>query len=150
MTLSPYYAPDVADTSVTAQAFESLSSTSRSLLWYMDIERLTLREVSQLVGVDASKTIALTARARYEFRIAWLKKQATSERVPAACKHITQLVSTTHLNALSQFNRDRVQTHLTNCMRCTILVEELDNLHAHLGLALLPMVLGPRASAATS
>jgi hypothetical protein len=60
-----------------------------------------------------------------------------------ANKTKTELLAEAH-SALP--HSDDVQRHLTVCMRCAILEEEIDNLQEHLKVALLPMSYGPHGS----
>lgn len=146
MTIASYYAPEAEPSSVTARAYESLSGLSRSLLWYMDIERLELPEVCSLIGFPQTDVISMTARARFELRYAWLEQQDKSPRIPKMCKETTRELARVRSRRLRLPHTDDVERHLTVCMRCAILEEEIDNLQEHLKVALLPMSYGPHGS----
>ncbi len=143
MTITSYYVPEAEPSSVTARAYESLPSLSRSLLWYMDIEHLELPEVCLLMGFPQTDVISMTARARFELRYAWLEQQDKSLRIPKICKETTRELARARSRRLRPPHPDDMQKHLTVCMRCAILEEELDNLQDHLKVALLPTVHGP-------
>ncbi len=143
MKLSPYFRPEIAATSVTARAFDSLSGVHRSLLWYLDVEKLPLSQVGEIMGLDSGSIVAQIAQARFDLRSAWVVEQASSPKTPLLCAAITKELARGAIRLLSQAQRDEIQEHLTYCIRCAILAEELDHLHEHLPVAMLPLVVGP-------
>lgn len=146
MTLSAYYDQAAAANSITARAFDSLSGESRSLLWYMDIENMEPDSVCTILGIPRADLMMHTAIARYELRFAWLEQQEQSVRVPEICKETTGYISRKKVSAYSPQDKQRLESHLISCIRCSILEEALCNLHTHLRIALLPLVLGPTQS----
>lgn len=143
MTLSAYYDQAAAANSITARAFDSLSGTSRSLLWYMDIEQMDCDSVSTILGIPRPELMMQTAIARYELRFAWLEQQQQSVRIPQLCKETAGYITSKTVSVLSPQDINRLQNHLNSCLRCSIIEEELGELHTHLRIALLPLVLGP-------
>lgn len=143
MTLSAYSANETARRSITVRAYDSLDGVHRSVLWYLDVERLPLDEVCKIMGMPPFEVVGAAAQARYDLRTAWVFEQMHCERTPEVCKGIT--VSTfLASNALnSEYDLESRRSHLDTCIRCSILSSELNNLPLHLRTALFPFVLGP-------
>lgn len=132
--------------SITAIAFSSLRPEWRTILWYSEVEGMTPREIAPLLGLTANATSALSYRAREGLRASWLQAHLNSERAEKQCQGIVDKLGQYNRGTLSRRDRDSVQEHLTSCLKCSILVEEIDHLGRNLGLVLLPLFLGPAAA----
>lgn len=132
--------------SITAIAFSSLRPEWRTVLWYSEVEGMTPREMAPLLGLTANATAALAYRAREGLRASWLQAHLNSERAEKQCQGIVDKLGQYNRGTLGRRDRDSVQEHLTTCLKCSILVEEIDHLGRNLGLVLLPLFLGPAAA----
>lgn len=143
MTLSAYSAGETAKRSITVRAYESLDSAGKSVLWYLDVERLGLAEVCSLMGMAPYDVITTAAQARFNLRTAWVFEQMMCERTPNSCKDITLSVFLGKDFTPSGTTAEIRTQHLESCFRCSILSTELDNLPVHLRTVLFPFVIGP-------
>ncbi|WP_082369312.1 sigma-70 family RNA polymerase sigma factor [Arthrobacter sp. ERGS1:01] len=133
----------IIDKSITGRAFASLRPEWRTVLWYSEVEGMTPRDIAPLLGMTANTIAALTYRAREGLRVSWLQAHLNDAQADKNCQWTVERLGKYNRNSLSQRNRDRVQEHLTTCIKCSILVEELDQVGRNLGLVLLPLFLGP-------
>lgn len=135
----------IIDKTITGRAFASLRTEWRTVLWYSEVEGMTPKDMAPLLGMSASTVAALTYRAREGLRAAWLQSHLNDVRADKNCQWTVERLGKYNRNTLSQRNRDRVQEHLTTCIKCSILVEEIDHVGRNLGMVLLPLFLGPAA-----
>jgi RNA polymerase sigma factor (sigma-70 family) len=137
---------DVADTvvdgSVTVSAFKALPERWQAVLWYTEVEGMSAREVAPLLGLSASSVSALAYRAREGLRRSWLQAHVNLTGVPDECRWAVEQVGDYHRDAMSPRNKDRFEEHLTGCLSCSIVVDEVDQVASRLGLLLVPLVLG--------
>ena len=133
----------VIDKAITGRAFASLRSEWRAVLWYSEVEGMTPREIAPILGMTSNATAALTYRAREGLKASWLQAHINDASAGEECQRTVQRLGKYNRNSLSQRERDRVQDHLTTCLKCSILVEEVDDLGRNLGIMLLPLFLGP-------
>lgn len=135
----------VIDASITASAFATLKPEWRAVLWYLDVEEMTPKEVSPMLGLSANATSALAYRAREGLRSAWLQAHLNSDTADDKCKWTVERLGDYNRGALTSRQKNKLQEHLTTCLKCSILVEEIDQLSKTLSIVLLPMLLGPQA-----
>ncbi|WP_313276946.1 hypothetical protein [Timonella senegalensis] len=143
MLAPQYYAPELAAQSVTAQAYASLPGEMRELLWYLDVEHLSVEEVVTYSGLPPEAVRMASSVARARFRKAWASMQTKNPRVPPACAEFTRDAILFERHELPQAVRDSIDDHLVRCIRCAILAEEVHHLEEHLDASLLPLVVGP-------
>lgn len=135
----------VIDKSITARAFSALRPQWKAVLWYLDVENMSPREVGPLLGISANATSALATRAREGLRVAWLQAHLNSDSATAKCKWSVEHMGAYNRKKLPARQRERMQQHLTVCLKCSILIEEVGNLSKNLNVFILPMLLGPAA-----
>ncbi|ALV47848.1 hypothetical protein MB46_19430 (plasmid) [Arthrobacter alpinus] len=140
----------IIDKSITGRAFASLRPEWRTVLWYSEVEGMTPRDIAPLLGLTASTVAALTYRAREGLRAAWLQAHLNDTKADKDCQWTVERLGKYNRKSLSQRNRNRVQEHLTTCIKCSIMVEELDHVGRNLGIVLLPLFLGPSALGMTN
>lgn len=133
------------DASITGRAFAELQPEWRTVLWYTEVEGLRAREIAPILGMSPNAVSALSYRAKEGLRASWLQAHLNSERVEEACKWSVERLGKYNRGTLGRKDRDRLQAHLTSCLKCSILVEEIDTLGRQLGIMLLPLFLGPAA-----
>ncbi len=145
MTLSPYLFPTVAARTISARAYDTLTAEARSLLWYHDIERLPAQNVAELCGITADTLCTHLATAREAFMTSWLGLLTQTMNDHTRCSTVIAALPRRCLGRLTQPQCDDLDTHLTTCGRCALLAEEITTVCDHLGVALLPLVLGTTA-----
>lgn len=131
------------DKTVTSRAFANLKPEWRKVLWYIEVEGMTPREVAPLLGMTPNAVSALAIRAKEGLRVSWLQAHLNTAAAEPSCKWYVEHLGAYNRRGLSKRQHDRVQDHLTLCLKCSILVEEVDNVGRNLGLVLLPLLLGP-------
>lgn len=132
---------------ITSRAFATLKPEWRRVLWYVEVEGMTPREIAPLLGMKANAISALAYRAKEGLRVSWLQAHVNSEAADPNCKWYVERLGAYNRGTLSAKATDQVEDHLTSCTKCSILVEEVDHLGRNLGLVLLPVFLGPTAIA---
>lgn len=133
---------DALDRSLTHQAFRSLPTRWQEVLWYTEIEQMGPAEIAPLLGMKATAVAQLAFRAREGLRQAWI--QAHLNSVEDGSEHQWTIE---HLGAFARNNlgvreRTRIEAHLTECARCTIVAGEAKEVGSRLALVLLPLALG--------
>ncbi|MET3975899.1 sigma-70 family RNA polymerase sigma factor [Cellulosimicrobium sp. 4261] len=143
---------EVLERSVTVRAFRRLPERWQAVLWYTEVEGMEPREAAPLLGLSAGATAALSYRAREGLRREWLQAHVSTDSVAPECRWTVERLGDHARGTLSRAARDRVEEHLTGCLSCSILAEELDDVASRLRIVLLPLVLGVPAAvdAATS
>ncbi|MBE7698781.1 sigma-70 family RNA polymerase sigma factor [Oerskovia sp. Sa1BUA8] len=132
----------VVEGSVTVTAFKALPERWQAVLWYTQVEGMDAREVAPLLGLSAGSVSALTYRAKEGLRRSWLQAHVNAAAVPVECRWAAEQMGDYNRGALSARHEDRFEEHLTGCLSCSILVEEVDQVASRLGLLLVPLVLG--------
>ncbi|UKJ63024.1 sigma-70 family RNA polymerase sigma factor [Cellulosimicrobium cellulans] len=127
---------------ITGRAYSSLRSEWRSILWYTEVEGIPAREAGTFLGLSPNAAAALAYRAREGLRIAWLRAHVNSEGVSDTCKWSVDRLSPYKRGSLTRRDRDVLEEHLTACLRCSILLEELDDIAGNLKIVVLPLVAG--------
>jgi RNA polymerase sigma factor (sigma-70 family) len=137
---------EVLERSVTVRAFRRLPERWQSVLWYTEVEGMEPREAGPLLGLSAPATAALAYRAREGLRREWLQAHVATDAVAPECRWTAARLGDHARGTLSPTARDRVEDHLTGCLSCSILAEEVDDVASRLRLVLLPLVLGVPAA----
>ncbi|TGJ96462.1 RNA polymerase subunit sigma-70, partial [Actinotalea fermentans ATCC 43279 = JCM 9966 = DSM 3133] len=132
----------VVEGSVTVSAFKALPARWQAVLWYTEVEGMDAREVAPLLGLSAGSVSALAYRAREGLRRSWLQAHVNTSAVSKECRWAAEQMGDYNRGALSARNKDRFEEHLTGCLSCSILVDEVDQVASRLGLLLVPLVLG--------
>jgi RNA polymerase sigma factor (sigma-70 family) len=127
---------------ITARAFRTLPERWQTVLWYTEVEGMEPAEAAPYLGLSANSVAALAYRAREGLRKAWLQAHVSDLRVPPGCRWTTERMSDYVRGALTARARLRFDQHLDTCTRCSIIVEEVDDLGQRLAVVLLPLVLG--------
>ncbi|MDF9877283.1 zf-HC2 domain-containing protein [Cellulosimicrobium cellulans] len=133
---------EVLERSVTVRAFRRLPERWQSVLWYTEVEGMEPREAGPLLGLSGPATAALAYRAREGLRREWLQSHVATDAVAPECRWTVERLGDHARGTLSTIARDRVEDHLTGCLACSILAEEVDDVASRLRLVLLPLVLG--------
>lgn len=132
MTIAAYYAPELAARSTTARAYQSLESSSKTILWYLDVERRGLTDVCDRLSLSPRDAVILAAQARRDLRFAWLEQQLDDPMTAQSCKAVASELALIKPRTKARRFSLSTQDHLVVCFRCAILAEELGDLSSHL------------------
>lgn len=133
---------EALDRSLTARAFRSLPVRWQEILWYCEVERMTPAAVAPLLGLSANGAAALAYRAREGLRQAWIQAHITSSPEGSDCRWTTERLGAYSRGGLGKRDTARIERHLTECTKCSIVAAEARNVGARLTLVLLPLLLG--------
>ena len=137
----------VMENTITVRAFRTLPERWQTVLWYTEVEGLEPAEAAPFLGLTPNGAAALAYRARDGLKKAWLQAHISSSRVAPDCVWTTQRMSDYVRDDLSPRARERFDQHLKGCTRCSILLEEIDDVSRRLAVVLLPIALGSVAAA---
>jgi RNA polymerase sigma factor (sigma-70 family) len=133
---------EALDHSLTAQAFRSLPARWQEVLWYCEVERMTPAAVAPLLGLTANGTAALAYRAREGLRQAWIQAHINASAEGSDCRWTTERMGAYARGGLGKRETARLERHLDECTRCSIVAAEAHNVGSRLSLILLPLLLG--------
>ena len=132
----------ILESSVTATAFRSLPARWQSVLWYSEVEGLEPAEIAPLLGITPGAVSALAYRAREGLRRAWLQVHVNSDAAPRACTWAAKRMGDFNRGALRGATRTRFVAHVSRCLRCLAIVDEVDEVARTLGPVMVPIVVG--------
>lgn len=132
---------DALDRSTTAQAFRSLPTRWQEVLWYSEVEQMTPAQIAPLVGMSANSTAALAYRAREGLRQAWIRAHLKSASEPE-CRWTIDHLGGYARGKLGKRDTSRLERHLDDCAKCTIVAAEAKEVGSRLALVLLPLAAG--------
>lgn len=135
------------ENTITVRAFRTLPTRWQTVLWYTEVEGLQPADVAPFFGMTPNGVAALAHRAREGLRKAWLQAHVNDLRVPESCRWTTDRMGDYVRGDLTPRARLRFDQHLDGCTRCSILLEEIDDLGRRLAVILLPTALGGAAAA---
>ncbi|BDZ63753.1 sigma-70 family RNA polymerase sigma factor [Agromyces mangrovi Wang et al. 2018] len=130
------------DRGLTARAFRSLPTRWQEVLWYCEVEQMAPREVAPLLGMSANATAALAYRAREGLRQAWIRVHLQDTDPDTDCGWTIERLGSYARGKLGSREVDRVDDHLEECARCTIVAVEAHEVGSRLAMVLLPLSAG--------
>ncbi|MDR6906799.1 RNA polymerase sigma factor (sigma-70 family) [Agromyces sp. 3263] len=133
---------DALDRSTTAQAFRSLPTRWQEVLWYTEVEGMSPQQVAPLVGMSANATAALAYRAREGLRQAWIQAHLRNAANEPECRWTIDRLGSYTRGRLRGRETARLEAHLDDCARCTIVAAEAREVGSRLALVLLPLAAG--------
>ncbi|WP_309854837.1 sigma-70 family RNA polymerase sigma factor [Leifsonia sp. 1010] len=139
---------DALDRSLTARAFRSLPQRWQEVLWYSEVEGMSPATVAPLLGLTPNGTAALAYRAREGLRQAWIQAHISASPEGSDCRWTTERLGAYSRGALGKRETARLERHLTECAKCSIVAAEAQNVGSRLTLVLLPLLLGVGGAAA--
>ncbi|MBT2498217.1 sigma-70 family RNA polymerase sigma factor [Agromyces sp. ISL-38] len=133
---------DALDRSTTAQAFRSLPTRWQEVLWYSEVENMTPQQIAPIVGMSANSTAALAYRAREGLRQAWIQAHLRNAAAEPECQWSIDRLGGYTRGRLRARETARLEAHLDDCARCTIVAAEAREVGSRLALVLLPLAAG--------
>jgi hypothetical protein len=138
----------VLDQSLAAQAFRKLPDQWQEVLWYTEVEGMAPRDVAPLLGLTANAVAALAYRAREGLRASWVQVHLDALPADSECRWTVEHLGASFRKRLSRSLQRRVDAHLADCEKCSLLAEEAGEANKHIGLVLLPIAAGIGGAAA--
>ena len=133
---------DALDRSTTAQAFRSLPTRWQEVLWYSEVEGMAPQQIAPLIGMSANATAALAYRAREGLRQAWIQAHLRNADNEPECRWTIDRLGGYTRGRLRGRDTARLEAHLDDCARCTIVAAEAREVGSRLALVLLPLAAG--------
>jgi RNA polymerase sigma factor (sigma-70 family) len=139
----------VADRTALARAFRTLPERWRTVLWYLEVEGMTPRELAPILGISANSVAALSYRAREGFRKAWMELHLQDEDRSAECRWATEYVLSERGAGQRGHESDQLRhdRHIADCAACRILAADEREPSQQLRAVLLALTLGSAAAA---
>ncbi|MBI5161105.1 MAG: sigma-70 family RNA polymerase sigma factor [Micrococcales bacterium] len=130
------------DRTLTARAFKTLPDRWQTVLWYTEVEGMDPHEVAPIMGLTANGVAALSYRAREGLRTAWLQAHVSDASSSGECRWAIARLGEHARHSLTDRERSRLEGHLADCAKCTIIADEVEEVGSHLALVLVPLILG--------
>lgn len=130
---------DPVDERRAAEALKGLPKRWREVLWFLDVEDLSIAEVAERLGVPAPRVSTWAYRAREALRRGYLSGHVMpAERLP--CRWTRERLSALVRGGLGPAGRNRVLRHLDDCFECAAAHQQLASINTHLGAWTWPVV----------
>lgn len=139
---------EALDRSLTAQAYRSLPTRWQEVLWYTEIEQMKPAEVAPLLGLKPTAVAQLAFRAREGLREAWIQAHLRAAPGGSDCRWTIERLGAYARGNLGRRDTAKLESHLGDCARCTIVAAEAKDVSHRLALVLLPLTLGAGAATA--
>ncbi|HOA87642.1 MAG TPA: sigma-70 family RNA polymerase sigma factor [Microbacteriaceae bacterium] len=130
------------DRGLTHRAFRSLPTRWQEVLWYTEIERMKPAEIAPLLGLKATAVAQLSFRAREGLRAAWIQAHLQSVADGSEHQWTIERLGAYARGGLGTRDRGRLEAHLAECARCSIVASEAKEVGSRLAMVLLPLTLG--------
>jgi RNA polymerase sigma factor (sigma-70 family) len=130
------------DRTLTAKAFRSLPDRWQTVLWYTEVEGMDPHEVAPLMGLTANGVAALSYRAREGLRTAWLQAHISAAGTSTDCQWTMARMGDRARGSLTEREKERVESHLLSCAKCSVISEEVEEVGSHLAMVMVPLLLG--------
>lgn len=141
-------AEDALDRGLTHRAFRSLPTRWQEVLWYTEIEQMKPAQVAPLLGMKPAAVSQLAVRAREGLREAWITAHLASLDDGSECQWMIERLGAYARGNVSARDRRKIDEHLGECTRCTIVASEAQHVSHRLALVLLPLTVGTAGAAA--
>lgn len=135
------------DRGLTHQAFRSLPTRWQEVLWYSEIEQMKPAEIAPLLGMKPTAVAQLTFRAREGLREAWIQAHLRTIADGSDCQWTIERLGAHSRRNLGRRDHGKVDRHLAECVRCSIVAGEAQEVSSRLALVLLPLALGATGAA---
>ena len=139
---------EALDRSLTHRAFRSLPTRWQEVLWYTEIEQMKPAEIAPLLGMKATAVAQLAFRAREGLREAWIQAHLQTVADGSDCQWTIERLGAYARDNLGTRDHKKLEAHLADCARCTIVASEATEVSHRLALVLLPLTIGAGAATA--
>ncbi|EPD86827.1 sigma-70 family RNA polymerase sigma factor, partial [Microbacterium sp. oral taxon 186 str. F0373] len=139
---------EALDRSLTHRAFRSLPTRWQEVLWYTEIEQMKPAEIAPLLGMKSTAVAQLAFRAREGLREAWIQAHLQTVADGSDCQWTIERLGAYARDNLGTRDHKKLEAHLADCARCTIVAAEAAEVSHRLALVLLPLTIGAGAATA--
>jgi DNA-directed RNA polymerase specialized sigma24 family protein len=116
-------------------ALTALTEPSRSVLWLIEAERLSVEQTAVIMDTPSETVSAVIRRARSDFRRYYV--DATKrDGLNAGCVDTLDLLASYSSQSLNAGERSSVENHLATCDSCRNIVAKLNDLESRLHAAI--------------
>ena len=125
---------DLFERGIVRNAYHSLPERWRAILWQLDVEGRSPREVGENQNMSPNAVSALAYRARSGLRESYLKQHVSDRSIlDADCDPVREGMAAVVRGTAPKRMRDRVLGHLESCSSCHGDFEELTEVNRELG-----------------
>nr|WP_284974791.1 sigma-70 family RNA polymerase sigma factor [Arthrobacter sp. efr-133-TYG-104] len=129
------------ESTTVAQAFKALPERWQAVLWYVDIEGMKPADASAMLGLSPNGVSSLAIRARERLRQIYLQNHINTASGDSCEEYASQLGAFARGGLRSRL-RERIQTHLEDCPKCTAVLLELDDVQGAMRAVIFPLIAG--------
>ncbi|HEY0247901.1 MAG TPA: sigma-70 family RNA polymerase sigma factor [Gryllotalpicola sp.] len=133
---------EMLEGSPSIDAFNSLPAAWQEVLWYVDVEGVNATEVARILGTTPNAVAARSYRAREGLRQAWIQAQLNTVSDGSEHQWVLERMGAYVRKGLGRREHSRVQKHLDECPRCSLIQAEAAQISSRLALVLVPAVTG--------
>lgn len=112
------------DEDLTLRAFRSLPERWQQVLWLTEVEAVAPQVIATQMGIRANAVAALSYRAREGLRQAWIQSHVDSSHAGSDHRWTLENVGKWARNDLSPRNEVRMDRHLAECDKCSVIAAE--------------------------
>lgn len=123
-------------------AFATLPSHWREVLWYTEVEGISPREAAPYLGLSPNSVSALAYRAREGLRQAWIQAQINAEVEGSEHRWCLERLGAYARKGLSRRDRHLMEEHLDQCVPCSTLAGDAKQIGSRIAAVLAPLVTG--------
>lgn len=105
-------------------AFCSLPGRWRTVLWHLEVEGASPREIAPHLGMSPNAVAALAVRAREGLRQAYLQIQVPDSAVPG-CRSARQVMAAWVRGRSTRHQARRIAKHVAACQECHVIADGL-------------------------
>lgn len=132
---------DLFERGIVRNAYHSLPERWRAILWQLDVEGRSPREVGENQNMSPNAVSALAYRARSGLRESYLKQHVSDRSIlDADCDPVREGMAAVVRGTAPKRMRDRVLGHLESCSSCHGDFEELTEVNRELGAVSAPAI----------
>ncbi len=133
---------NIVEKMLTVRAFRTLPTRWQEVLWFRDVEDLSVNQVAKIVGMSPNSVTQLITRAREGMKQAWIQAQLTASNSTPECAWLIVRMAKYSRGKLTSSEKIRADAHLIGCNKCPIIFEEANHINSGLALGLIPLILG--------
>ncbi|MDQ3895875.1 MAG: sigma-70 family RNA polymerase sigma factor, partial [Actinomycetota bacterium] len=128
------------------EAFKGLPQRSRSVLWLVDVERVSAEEAGETLGLTANNVAQIAVRARGHLRHGYVRAHVSGD-VEVPCRFTVDRMGPYVEGRLSPPAAAKIEGHLSGCALCQSRLEQLRSVGVVTRRSILPVLVLRRLTA---